>query len=113
MSSINYIVTLLNLVYYNTVVCNEGDIRLCDSSGNCGTDLMNGRLEYCMNEAWGSVCNNMWSLSDATVACVQLGYSASGNVFVVCMLSSSKGPFLANTFNCSYFVVSHLRFSFY
>ena len=70
------------IIPYNTVVCNEGDTRLCDSSGNCGTDMQNGRLEYCQNEAWGSVCNNMWSFGDAQVACVQLGYSAQGDTLV-------------------------------
>ena len=64
------------------MVCNDGDIRLCDSDGYCGSDLSAGRLEYCMGETWGSVCNSMWSVSDAKVACVQLGYSAQGDTLV-------------------------------
>ena len=71
---------LPSTLFSHAVVCNNGDIRLCDSSGYCGSNLMSGRLEYCIDEAWGSVCNNMWSVSDATVACAQLGYSVSGIV---------------------------------
>ena len=69
-------------IHFNTVVCNDGDIRLCDSDGYCGSDVLAGRLEYCMGETWGSVCNNMWSVSDAKVACIQLGYSVSGDILV-------------------------------
>ena len=65
---------------HNSVVCNDGDIRLCDNVGYCGTDLLAGRLEYCIDEVWGTVCNNMWSVSDAKVACIQLGFSVSGEI---------------------------------
>ncbi len=32
-------------------------------------------MEICRNQQWGTVCDNMWTNVDATVACRHLGYS--------------------------------------
>ena len=31
-----------------------------------------GRLEVCINNAWGTVCNNQFTKEEARVACLQL-----------------------------------------
>ena len=51
--------------------CVDGDIRLVN-----GSSPLEGRVEICMNNAWGTVCNNSFSSSDAEVVCTQLGYSS-------------------------------------
>lgn len=53
--------------------CETGAIRLQDGNSN------SGRVEICINRVWGRVCNNMWSIEEAQVACKQLGFSAQGS----------------------------------
>ena len=54
-------------------VCTQGAIRLQGSSLTT-----EGRVEVCNNNAWGTVCDDLWGAADAQVACRQLGFSATG-----------------------------------
>lgn len=49
--------------------CETGEVRLVG-----GTTILEGRVEVCINETWGTVCDQMWSSRDANVACRQLGF---------------------------------------
>ena len=47
-----------------------------------GSDPSEGRVEICINNAWGTVCNNLFSKDDAQVVCTQLGgYHPEGTVY--------------------------------
>lgn len=49
--------------------CTTGDVRLRD-----GTSQYEGRVEVCLHGRWGTVCDDNWDSTDATVVCRQLNY---------------------------------------
>lgn len=53
--------------------CSHGQLRLVN-----GSNTIEGRLEICVNSAWGSVCGNSFSSDDANVACRVLSERHSG-----------------------------------
>ena len=59
---------------YPAAPCRTGQLRLV------GGDIPNeGRVEICMSNVWGSVCDDLWGSTDATVVCQQLGYTTQGD----------------------------------
>lgn len=54
-------------------ICEDGQIRL---SG--GSTVMEGRVEICFNETWGTICDNFWTSNDGNVVCNELGFSRFG-----------------------------------
>lgn len=57
----------------STTTCNNGDVRLIG-----GPSSMLGRVEFCYNNIWGTICNDNWDDNDAQVVCRQLGFSDVG-----------------------------------
>ena len=53
--------------------CIHGEVRLVE-----GINSLEGRVEICRNDMWGTVCHSRWDSTDAATVCRQLGLSSIG-----------------------------------
>ena len=72
---------------YYTAPCTDGQLRLAG-----GNVVNEGRVEICLNNEWGTICDDNWSIEDAKVACSILGFSNTGEMllFGLCMFCSAQ-----------------------
>ena len=75
-----YISTYYGIIFtHEDPECETGEIRLVGGEFNS-----TGRLEVCVNNIWGNVCDGYryWGPENARVVCRQLGFSEDGKMIV-------------------------------
>lgn len=67
------------------MISSDGAIRLVSGTSSSTTDPGGtaGRLEMFYNGQWGTVCSNVFDVTDADVVCNQLGYGRADRYGVV------------------------------
>ena len=67
-----------------------------------GTTAQEGRVEFCNDNTWGTVCDDLWGTADATVVCRQLGFSPQEALAVsLAFFGQGTGPIWLDDVNCA------------
>ena len=64
-----------------------------------GANHTEGRVEICLNNEWGTVCDQMWDDINAGVVCRQLGLTSAGSITVT-GISEGTGRIWLNNVHC-------------
>ncbi|XP_071842148.1 uncharacterized protein [Apostichopus japonicus] len=74
----------------------EGAIRLVD--GELKTE---GRVEVYLNDVWGTVCDDGWTIQEADVVCYQLGFGPAASAPPMAHFGEGTGSVLMDDVQCS------------
>ena len=73
----------------------DGDVRL-----EGGADY-EGRVEVWHNSQWNTVCDDYWSLNDASIVCQQLGYQGAVTAHREAFFGKGSGRILLDNLQCT------------
>ena len=85
-TSTEYVAQDRNATDQKTTLC-KYDADLVERD-NCQEeyDLVEGRVEICRNNSFGTVCDDRWDILDSRVACQRLGFDTQGKMASMCLL---------------------------
>lgn len=66
------------------VGCTQGEVRLVG-----GINIYSGLVEICLNNEWGTVCDEMWDATDVGIVCRQLGFAVTGMFIAIFLVNYS------------------------
>ncbi|CAI8021376.1 Galectin-3-binding protein [Geodia barretti] len=88
---------LVQIVVVTGQQCSEeGVVRLADGVSAEGVGVY-GRVEICINQQWGTVCDGGWDVAEARIACSQLGAFD----FAIALTEYGGGSGLIHYFSCA------------
>ena len=76
--------------------CATGSVRLYGS-----TSPIEGRLEVCLNNQWGTVCDDSWHVAASAITCKVLGYFGGEFVGTADFSDAGDIPILMDNVKCT------------
>ncbi|KAM4663587.1 galectin-3-binding protein-like [Discoglossus pictus] len=74
----------------------DGDVRLAD-----GNSKNAGRVEVYYNGNWGTICDDLWDIQDASVVCNSLGFFGAKSATAGGFFPPGTGPILLDDMQCT------------
>ena len=74
------IILLFCIIFLFSLGCSDGDVRLMNDGQ---PSAMEGIVEICFNNTYGTVCNDKWDRLNAGVVCRQLGYNGTLIIMII------------------------------
>ena len=79
-----------------TAACTDWDLRLVN-----GSQPLEGTVQVCFNNTYGTICHDQWNENDARVVCRHLGYSSENtSALTNSFFGRGSGPIFLDRVQC-------------